>query len=317
MMYKVNFWIFILFFNGISVFGQYLRSDISSNEVRVGDVFTLNYSVSSSDRFPQSIDSSRFFPALMLSADSSKNNLEEDLVEIISVSDTVINLHDSLVAIRSYNLIAWDSCALSLVGFKYSKEGKIFQFPPCFINILYYDMQQGIPLKDIKEYFNDWKSTKSKKFNKTDYRLFVLIFSLVVVSLFLWFWFRKRAKKRSIDFQKTLQEVTLDKIQSLRQEELWKNNSLQEHFVRFSHILRSYLTGRFGLSFLDKTTEQSKLILMGLSIERDLSDQILQLLQSADMVKFADSSTDEKYISVLFDQLIEIVNKTSPIPTEL
>ena len=76
------------------------------------------------------------------------------------------------------------------------------------------------------------------------------------------------------------------------------------------------MTGRFGLSFLDKTTEQSKLILLGLSIDSDLRENILQLLESADMVKFADSSMDDSYIFVLFEELINIVNETSPISEE-
>jgi hypothetical protein len=42
----------------------------------------------------------------------------------------------------------------------------------------------------------------------------------------------------------------------------------------------------------------------------------LQLLESADMVKFADSSIDDRYIFVLFEELIAVVNKTSPIQEE-
>ena len=67
---------------------------------------------------------------------------------------------------------------------------------------------------------------------------------------------------------------------------------------------------------MDKTTEQAKLILAGLSIEIDLKENILQLLESADMVKFADSSIDDRYIFVLFEELIAVVNKTSPIKEE-
>ena len=305
-----------MLFISLSAFGQECRSSLSTNEVKVGDIFTLSYKVLDSESFPNAIDSDRFFPAVLLSADSLHNNSERNIVEIISVSDTVIKSGESPVAVRSYHLMAWDSCALSLVGFKYSFQGLSFQFPPCFINVSYYEAQEGVPLRDIKEYFNEWKSKPIKVTNKTAYWPYVLGLLFFLVAFFTWVWFRKRTKQRSMDFQKSLQELTLDQIESLRQDELWRKDFLQEHFVRFSYILRSYLTRRFGLSFLDKTTEQSKLILAGLSIESDLKKNVLQLLESADMVKFADSSIDDRYIFVLFQELIAVVNKTSPTQEE-
>ena len=303
-------------FLSLSAFGQEYYSSLSSNEVRVGDRFTLSYKVLDSDRFPNAIDSARFFPAILLSADSLQNNSETAIVEIISVSDTLIKSGASFVAVRSYDLMAWDSCALSLLGFKYVFEGKVFQFPPCFINVSYYEAQEGVPLRDIKEYFNEWKSMPNNGSEKNMYWPYILGLLFCFIAFFMWIWLRKRSRQRSMDFQKSLQDITLEKIELLRRDELWRKDSLQEHFVRFSHILRVYLAGRFGLSFLDKTTEQSKLILLGLSIDDDLRANILQLLESADMVKFADSSIDDRYIFVLFEELIAIVNETSPIIEE-
>ena len=88
---------------------------------------------------------------------------------------------------------------------------------------------------------------------------------------------------------------------------------LKEHFVQFSHILRTYLTNRFGISFLDKTTEQSILLLDQLELDEKIKNMILQLLKKSDLVKFADSRTEEKYIQVLFEELTLIVHQTTPI----
>ena len=312
----MRFWIFIVLFFAFTVYGQEYRSSISSNEVKVGDLFTLTYSVIGSDRFPDEIYSDQVFPAVLLSSDSLKNNSKESLVEIVKVTDTLLHNGDTVSAVRSYNLMVWDSCALSLVGFKYSYEGLSFQFPPCFINVSYYDSEENVPIKDIKEYFNDWKPSRDVHSKITNYWPYLIGFLFLLAAVFVFVWLRIRAQKRGVYFQKTLQEMTLDQIEFLRREELWKKDHLKQHFVRFSHILRSYLTDRFELSFLDKTTEQSKLILEGLSMDRDLKENILELLNSADMIKFADSSIDDVYIAVLFDQLITIVNKTSQIPEE-
>ena len=112
--------------------------------------------------------------------------------------------------------------------------------------------------------------------------------------------------------RQSLQEITLEQIEKLKKEKLWQKDMLKEHFVQFSHILRAYLTNRFGI-FLDKTTEQSIILLDQLELDEKIKNMILQLLKKSDLVKFADSRTEEKYIQILFEELTLIVYQTTPI----
>ena len=123
-------------------------------------------------------------------------------------------------------------------------------------------------------------------------------------------------QRKREEFHKTLQEITLEQIENLKSEELWRKGLLKEHFVKFSHILRAYLTGRFGISFLDKTTQQSIILLDSLKLDEKVKNNVLELLKKSDLVKFADSRIEEAYINVLFKELASIIIHTTPIPEE-
>lgn len=306
----------ILLVIGFQSFGQSLDVRISDSEIRVGDIFELNYIISNVEKFPVTINTGDVFPSELLTSDTTENKIIP-AVEILAFSDSLVTINEMSQVIRSYQLIVWDSCALSLIGFEYSILDSVVRFPPVYVNVSYYDSKEGIELMDIVERFHDWN--KANKANKSESDLTWLIKVLIImfaVLLGLFFLNRRIKRKKFKESQKSLEEVTLDQIQSLQKAELWKNGLLKEHFVRFSHLLRSYLTSRYGISFLDKTTKQSITLLDSLSIDETLKNKILQLLKNSDLVKFADSNIEDRTILVLFDDLKSIVIQTTPIIEE-
>ena len=288
-----------------------MEVNISRDEVRVGDVFILQYRISDVSDFPETINANDFFPVNVLSKDTLVER-PDSLVEILSYRDSILMNNGISGYSRSYHLIAWDSCALSLVGFDYLYNDSVFKFPPVYLNVTYYDTEDGVELLDIQEGFHDWKKATSKSNKKLSLWWIWTIISILCLGIILYFlWQRSRKEKQVI--RQSLQEITLQQIEKLKKEKLWKKDMLKEHFVQFSHILRTYLTDRFGISFLDKTTEQSILLLNQLDVDEKIKNMILQLLQKSDLVKFADSRTEEAYIQVLFEELTLIVHQTTPI----
>ena len=297
-------------------FGQSLDTYISDSEVRVGDIFELKYVITNTDKFPVSNDKGTVFPSVLLTSDTVQIKSIPS-VDVVSFTDSLMPLNDSFQVTRTYQLIVWDSCALSLIGFEYKYFDSIVRFPPAYVNVSYYNAKEGIDLVDIKERFHNWKNTntENKKASNTNGLLLILgilLFVLVVLYIFI----RKIKHNKLEKNKKSLQEATLEQMNKLQKEELWKKELLKEHFVRFSHLLRSYLTSRYGVSFLDKTTQQSLFLLDSLSIDEALKSKILQLLKSSDLVKFADSNIEDKYISFLFEDFTSIVIQTTPIIEE-
>ena len=301
----------LLFISTINCFGQTLEVNISRDEVRVGDVFILQYMISDVSDFPETINENDFFPANVLSKDTLVER-PDSLVEILSYRDSILMNNGISGYTRSYHLIAWDSCALSLVGFDYLYNDSVFKFPPVYLNVTYYNTEDGVELLDIQEDFHDWKKSTSKINKKSNlWWIWIILSVICVISVLFLLWRRTHNKRHAL--KQSLQEITLDQIEKLKKEKLWQKDMLKEHFVQFSHILRTYLTNRFGISFLDKTTEQSILLLDQLELDEKIKNMILQLLQKSDLVKFADSRTEETYIQVLFEELTLIVHQTTPI----
>ena len=301
----------LLFISTINCFGQTMEVNISRDEVRVGDVFVLQYRISDVSDFPETINENDFFPANVLSKDTLVER-PDSLVEILSYRDSILMNNGISGYIRSYHLIAWDSCALSLVGFDYLYNDSVFKFPPVYLNVTYYDTEDGVELLDIQEDFHEWKKSTSKINKKLNLWWIWTLISILCLGIILYFlWLRSHKEKQML--RQSLQEITLEQIEKLKKEKLWQKDMLKEHFVQFSHILRTYLTNRFGISFLDKTTEQSILLLDQLELDEKIKNMILQLLKKSDLVKFADSRTEEKYIQILFEELTLIVYQTTPI----
>jgi hypothetical protein len=76
-------------------------------------------------------------------------------------------------------------------------------------------------------------------------------------------------------------------LAELRAKQLWQNGKTKAFYSELSHILRGYLEDQFKMPALETTTDE----LMELLKKRDFSAEILEktqdLLQTADLVKFA------------------------------
>lgn len=133
-----------------------------------------------------------------------------------------------------------------------------------------------------------------------------------------WLIVRRRRWDREIENREeirpmNLKERTIKAVEALDASELWNKGQLKEHFVELSYILRSYLTARYNISLLDKTTEQTKIILTKQGLNDETVDTVARILSQSDMVKFAKSKPE--VISILRQSTLvkQIIAETSPL----
>ena len=289
---------------------DFVKVDISNKQPRVGDFFSITCSLKN-QKFPQELlDSTAYYPAKYLSSVASKHETVYKGIEILDIKDTNYISQDDSISQRIYSVVAWDSCELALDGFEYSIGGKTIKSEKVYLKVRLYEIVEGVELYDIKELFSTWKS----KASGSRVLLWVLMGLIIVLVLSASIILIKRylAINNKGDHELPLEERVLLAINQLYSEELWLNDKLQEHFVRFSYLLRSYLTERFELSFLDKTTLQSKILLKKIDINESSRTKIVELLTSSDYVKFADSSMSNERIAFLKIALTNIIEETTP-----
>lgn len=295
---------------------QKLSSYTSKESILVGQETTITYKITA-----ETGDSIQFDPMTMEipSKALSGGRLTQDgtTFEIIDeFSDTSIINGSKLQWTGKYVVTAWDSGMFVIPGPQVIIEDSLFYFGDLLISCDLVDHNAKVDLYDIREHYADVPDEPFNilKFLAGNWWWIALSIIAVVVLIFL----RNRNKELVEEpVQRiSLKQRTLMAIEALDKEKLWEKERLKDHFIELSYILRSYLTARYDISLLEKTTHQAKLLLREKGLEDDTIDVINRILSQSDMVKFAKSNPDSIEILKISALAKQIVAETSPLELE-
>lgn len=105
-------------------------------------------------------------------------------------------------------------------------------------------------------------------------------------------------------------EIALDKLQRLKAAELWQKGQIKEYHSELTYIFREYLENRFEVRALESTTYEIMNDIRTLKIESKWEDRIRELLQTADMIKFAKATPPTETHNQAFELTEEFVQET-------
>ena len=302
----------ILFFNCLTLIAQQPQARISKNKVIVGNRVELIYTIKlkKGDKFKFGKLSGNF-PAKITNENSSLKGGEFNEIEIVNFDDSIIIDGKDRMWIGVFELCAWDSGLVVLEGPRFTLNDSTGSFPSTYLQCNLIPHKKGKGIYDIKESFIKAPMEKDWLYYGTLYVFWWLI-PLIVYLIYRW---RKRSNDKSVTpiYEISLKQKSLLAVDALEKAELWKRDRLKEHFVELSYILRSYLTSRYDLNLLDKTTYETKLILTAKKIDKEVIDSILKVLNHSDMVKFAASQPGEEIIEKSFFMIRQLIVETSPI----
>lgn len=311
----MRYFIYLLCFVSVfSVKGQELTSSVSDSNVLIGQPILLKYKVKIN-----STDSILFVPKVnkikarstISSSSLSKEGVDFEI--ITDFADTFIFEKESKEWIGRYVITTWDSGRYSLPGPQIVINDSTFQFASVYVTAFLTDPIDGMDIYDIKENYAKLPPPPNPvwSFLKTNWWWIVLI--LFGSSAF--FYLRKVNRKQPEEKSNTLslKERTLIAIEALENAKLWEKDKLKEHFVELSFILRSYLTSRYDVSLLEKTTYEAKMILSRKGLNEATIKAIGRLLSESDMVKFAKSEPELMAILKVSTLAKQIVAETSPL----
>ena len=212
-----------------------------------------------------------------------------------------------------YTITAWDSGRLIVPGPTVMIADSTFTFPDITLYCDLMAQKEDIALYDIKENYAELPPPPFSFSGFLKNHWWWL--SLILVAIVGFFILRKKRNKEETEEAKpmSLKVRTLLAIEALDNEKMWERGRLKEHFVELSYILRAYLTSRYSVSLLEKTTHETKLILTQKGLNEDTVEIIARILSQSDMVKFAKSNPD--VISIVRQSTLakQIVAETSPL----
>jgi len=163
----------------------------------------------------------------------------------------------------------------------------------------------------------DIKGVQKPPFVLGDYYLLILWFLLAyaLVLLIIWYILKKKygLSKAESKFDQPLlppHVVAIMELDRLKSEKIWKSGKNKEYYTALSDILRKYIQRRFQINALEMTTDEILSLFKRDRNTQSVYKNLRQILQLADLVKFAKIQPieNENEISIMNSYLF--VNQT-------
>ncbi len=266
--------VYILFLIGLISFAQEnpVSTVIDTTAIRIGEQIQYKISVNKTGKV--------IFPKLKL---DSLGKVE--LVESFPV-DTLKATYE-----KKYVLTSFDSGRYTIPKQQVLINNKAFFTDSLLVSVATVKVdtlkQQMFPIKAIK--------SEPKTFDDYKPMLWWILLILAIIATVLYFIFRKKEKKEvPIIIVAPIQEA-LQRLKELDEKQLLQQNKIKIYYTELTDIVRTYIEKDIYIPALESTTnelidtindfnESSKL-----GISKETIRELKEVLESADMVKFAKS----------------------------
>ena len=308
-------WIYIAFLLiNFSGFSQKLSSTASVKKILIGEPIMVTYSVVLEKTATIDFQEQRDYIIGNTSGSGTLTKKDAKFEITEAFTDTTKFKNNDKEWIGRYTVTIWDSGTFVLPAPRINIDDSSYKFQDIVIYADYTKQIKGIDIYDINESFAeipDEPSSFPEFLGNNWWWMLILLLGIPIYFIF----FRKKGEQMPPPLFKamTLKERTLLAIDALDSQKLWEKNKLKEHFVELSYILRSYLTVRYSVAILEKTTYETKLLLTQKGLNEDTVENIGRILSESDMVKFAKSEPEVIAILRVSTLARQIVAETSPL----
>jgi len=148
--------------------------------------------------------------------------------------------------------------------------------------------------------------------------LLVALACLGVGGYFGYLWWRSRILEESLRAgpPKPPEEIAWDALHKLEDSNLLSEGHAKEFYFQLSVILRQYLENRYHFSALDRTTSELLMEFRKNNFGLELTNEMRDFLDNADLVKFAKWTPEEGEIDGDVSRVKHVITITTPQTTE-
>lgn len=147
----------------------------------------------------------------------------------------------------------------------------------------------------------------------------VAVVAVAIIFFFIRLWKRWR-ERRSFFTEPSIPDspyiAALKELETIRNERLWQNNQMKLYYTRITDVLRVYIEARFALQAMEKTSAEILHELRSKEIEESEYNSLKELLEVADLVKFAKYVATETENENAIPRAIRFVSTTAIIKEE-
>lgn len=237
-----------------------------------------------------------------------------ELVEPVQL-DTTVSADGHQVVSQSYLVTSFTDSLYLIPAFPFVQQGSddtIWSNPVSLKVIQPFEIDTAAnAITDIKDVLEPPFSWKQLLKNLLPWVL-IVVFAGAVVYLLMKLLKRKPATQQVVIENKVPAfETALSKLNALKEERLWQQNRQKEYYTQLTDILREYIELTFMIPAPELTSDE---VLSHLSLVRkekkEAYSRLQQLLQLADLVKFAKWYATPTENETSMSNAIEFVNLT-------
>jgi hypothetical protein len=306
---KIGLYIIIaLAFFSQAAYAQLLTisMELDTNRILIGDQVDLSIEVIKPE------NSSVIFPQFGSSL--------TDEIEIVNKSEIDSSkLDDNKVALyQNITVTAFDSGLMYIppANFIYRSGGftDSVSSPAEYLEVLPVKIDTTGTIRDIKGIYKAPYSFSE---------IYPFILSLIFTGLLIWFiiYYIDRKKKdkpvlRRIRPPEMPHVIALRELDKLKAEKLWQQNKVKLYYTRLTGIIRTYIERRFDIMAMEQTTSEILYEFRDREIENVNYSILEQLLNLADLVKFARGEPLPEENITLMENAYEFVRNTKFVPAQ-
>lgn len=211
-------------------------------------------------------------------------------VEVLSVSDADSTVADGrLVIRRDILLTSFDSSLYLLPPFVAIDGADTIESDQVALKV------STVPVDvDNPEQFYDIKDVWKPPFVLADYYpwIFGILTALFIICVIGYLIQRYRRHRSEVPVKPAEPElppyeVAIRELDSIKDQKLWQQGLNKEYYTQVTDTLRRYISRRYGVNAMEKTSEEILAIIERETDERSVYDTLRQVLRLSDYVKFA------------------------------
>lgn len=231
--------------------------------------------------------------------------LNRGKIDTVSINSERIELK------TDYLITSFDSGLYYIPPVKILAGSDTFESNNLAIKILTYDVDT------TKMELFDIKGAQQPPFVLSDYFLETLLFLLLYGLILFIIWLYLRKKYPRLKGETTAPELLLPphvvaimELDRLKSEKVWKFGKNKKYYTELTDILRKYIERRFQFNALEMTTDEILTLFKRDKSTQSVYQNLSQILQLADLVKFAkiEPLESENELSIINSYLF--VNQT-------
>ena len=155
-----------------------------------------------------------------------------------------------------------------------------------------------------------------------DYTIYGVI-ALIILSLVAWYavWYMRNKWQGRVREVKPAPKlpphvVAIKALDELRNRKLWQNGKHKLYYSTLTEILRLYIEERWDVGALEMTSDEIITALRDVDIKHDSRSNLITILRTADMVKFAKALPEAEENEQLFTYAYYFVENTKSVTAE-